>query len=97
MQLDASALFAVGAGVGDILSILCPGHTIAPFLHFLDKGFLVRALLHGFANVIHQLELPAFAADRRAVFSCTDLCATLLVRLQGGEAVGSTDLIVEFP
>ena len=97
VQAATSALLAVGAGVGDVFPFLRPGHAVAPFRHFLDKGFLVRAALHGFANVIHQLEFSAFAADGRPVFSCTDLRAALLVRLQGGEAVGSTDLIVEFP
>ena len=97
MQFDTSALLAVGAGVGDILSILCPGHTIAPFLHFLNKGFLVRTALHGFADVIHQLKLPAITANGRPVFSCADLRAALLVGLECREAAGGAELVAELP
>ena len=97
MQFDTSALFAIGAGVGVILSILCPGHTIAPFLHFLNKGFLVRTALHGFADVIHQLKLPAITANGRPVFSCADLRAALLVGLECREAAGGAELVAELP
>ena len=97
MQFNASALFAVGAGVGDIFPVFRPGHTVAPFLHFLDKGFLVRASLHGLADVIHQLEFPTLTANGGTILSGGDPCATLFVWLQDRESVRSTELVAELP
>ena len=79
MQFDASALFAVGAGVGDILSLFRPGYTVTPFLHFLNEALLVGAALHRFTNMEHQLEFPALTAYSGTVLSGVYLRAALLV------------------
>ena len=79
MQFNTSALFAIGAGVGDILSLFRPSYTVAPFLHFLNEALLVGTALHRFTDVIHQLKLPAFTAYSGTVFSWVYLRAALLV------------------
>ena len=97
MQFDASALFAIGAGVGDILSLIGPYHIIIALFHLPDEICFGRASLHGLTDVIHQLEFPTLSADRGTIFPGGDLRSAFFARLQGRETVCGADLIIELP
>lgn len=93
MQFDISALFAVGAGVGDILSFLRPGHTVAPCFHFPEETSLVRTALHSLTDVVHQLKFPTVPTDGGPVFPGRQLRTALVIGLQGGVAMGLAQFV----
>ena len=69
MQLIVAAHLFVWTGVGDALAAVLPPNIIAAGVHVFDEFFAGTAAVHGLIDVIHQLELPALALDRRPVFA----------------------------
>lgn len=97
VQPASPALHSVWAGKGDVLSFLRPADFIAGAVHQLDKILLIRACLHGFADVVHQLELPALALLRRPVLTGGHFSAAPFIRRKNVEAMGLTDGVTERP
>ena len=76
-----------------------PPHLIALPLHLPDElGFGFR-LPHTQVDGVHQLELPALAPHRRAVFAGAYLLFPRVPpgRLQHLQSVGHADLVVDLP
>ena len=97
MQFDASALFAVGAGVSDMLSLAGPSHIVITLLHFSDEICFGGTTFHCLTDVIHQLEFPTLSADSGTIFPRGDFGTAFFVRLQGGETMGGADLVIQLP
>lgn len=97
MQTASPALHSVGTGKGDILPFPRPFDFVALALHEDNEILTVAAFLHGFANVVHQPELPTVTVLCSAILPGGELLAAARIGLQHREAVGLADLVAEGP
>ena len=95
MQTIVPTAFAIGSGIGDVGTAVCPLDLISLALHQLDELFLVDRVLHALVDLNGQVDLPAFAAHGGMVLGLLDAGGLLLLRLADGQAVPQTDLVRE--
>ena len=94
MQPVSTAFQIVRAGVSDALAVVLPANTVALGVHIFNELFAGTAAVHGVINGVHQLEFPAFALCRRAVFPAGHtLLRRLFVGFQHRQTVPHTDFI----
>lgn len=82
MQLIAPAFHPIGAGEGDVFSLVRPGDLVSRPVHQLDEILPACAFLHSLVDGEHQPELPALPLLGCPVLPGRQLLSTLAVRGQ---------------
>ena len=97
MQTASSALHSIGTGESDILPFICPLDFVSFSFHEDDEILFALTFLHGIADIVHQMELPALSFLRRPPFSGRHLLAAALVFGQNRETMRHADIVTDHP